>query len=397
MLSEFNVHPLRTAIINSITLAVAVGLASNRRSYPQLAPAEWKAGTPAQYVEIIVPARNEERNIGRVLTSLVRQRYPDEQWGITVVDDHSEDRTFQIAMRYSEAHPVVSVVAARALPPGWTGKNNAMYSGYLAARPDARYLLFVDADTEFHDQMLSTVVLTAEARGAALLSLVLDLDLATFSQRLLAPQVGELYTLLAGTMDAVNRGGGKAAANGQCMLVGYEAYARHGALPEVKGDVAEDRALAAALKSRGEVIRLEHGERLGRVRAYPTFREAWAGYSKTLYWAAGRSSARTAAIVLALELYSHLPIWSLLRAVLDRRYPHRRSALLHAPLQLLPMLLLRVAVCRLMRVPTYYALAYPVAVAVGNAMLLYSWLRSRSAGVSWKGRRYTVQAGHLYT
>ena len=122
---------------------------------------------------------------------------------------------------------------------------------------------------------------------------------------------------------------------------------------------------------------------------YATFRDAWAGYTKTLYWATGRSIARTLAVVLALELYAHLPLWSLVRAVSDRTLPHRRSALIHAPLQLVPMLALRLVVCRQMRIPPPYAAGYPLAVAVGNAMLLYSWLRSAShRGVTWKGRSY---------
>jgi chlorobactene glucosyltransferase len=388
MSSRFNIHSLRTVIIDAVTLAVGASLAANRRRNPALAVAAWTEGVRAPYIEVIVPARNEERNMPRVLNSLTAQRYPVGRWGVTIVDDHSTDRTAEVARRYA-ASGQVRVISARELPAGWTGKNNAMYSGYLAAPPDTSYLLFVDADTEFADLMLSTIVQAAEARSASLLSLVLDVHLATFWQRLLVPQVGELYSLLVGTMDSVNSTQGAAAANGQCMLVARDAYAHHGGLPEVRSDVAEDRALASSIKRDSGVVRLEHGERLGRVRAYATFREAWAGYTKTLYWAAGRDTLRTVAVVLALELYAHLPWWSLLRALFDHRYPHGRSALAQAPAQLLPMLVLRLAVCRLLRIPARYAFTYPLAVLAGNVMLLNSWYRSRSReGVSWKGRSY---------
>jgi hypothetical protein len=239
--------------------------------------------------------------------------------------------------------------------------------------------------------MLPTLIQAAETHGAALMSLVLDIELTTFWQRVMVPHVGELYALLAGTMDSVNRGQG-VAANGQCMLVRYDAYALYGGRQDVTQDVAEDRALAIAVSRGGGTIRLEHGELLGSVRPYPTLQDAWAGYTKTLYWAAGRDTTRTLAVALALSMYALLPLWSLLRAATDRRYPNRRSALINAPLQLLPMLALRVRVCRLMGIPASYALAYPLAVVLGNGMLTYSWLRSRSsAGVSWKGRSYKPQ------
>jgi chlorobactene glucosyltransferase len=174
------------------------------------------------------------------------------------------------------------------------------------------------------------------------------------------------------------------------MLVAYRGYARYGDLPEVRGDVAEDRALAAAMKRGGDPIRLEHGERLGEVRAYATFHETWAGYTKTLYWATGRSTARTFAVLLALEMYAHLPLMDLARGLLHPNGDRRRRALRHAALRLVPMLALRLYVCRQLSVPAVYALLYPLAVAAGNAMLLASWLTGRSRrGVSWKGRRYT--------
>ena len=390
MFNGIDIHPLRTAIINAITAGVAFGLARNRLSHLPLVPVTWPGQMLAPRVEIIVPARNEERNIARLLQSLAAQQYPLERWRVTVVDDHSTDSTAAIAAHFAVEYPNFRLIRARALPSGWTGKNNAMFSGYTSAPSDTRYLLFLDADTEYVDRMLSSVVLAAQKHGAALLSLVLNADLRTFWQRLLVPQVGELYALLAGTMDAVNRDRGPAAANGQCMLVSYDGYSRYGDLPRVRGDVAEDRALAAAMKRGGERIRLVHGERLGKVRPYETFHDAWAGYTKTLYWATGRSTARTFAVLFAFEMYAHLPLLDLAMGLLRARFHERRCALRHAALRLAPMLAMRLYVCRQLNVPPLYAVLYPLAVAAGNAMLLASWLAGRSRrGVSWKGRRYT--------
>ena len=47
-------------------------------------------------VTVIIPARNEERNIGECLQSLVNQHYPAELMQVIVIDDHSSDGTADI-------------------------------------------------------------------------------------------------------------------------------------------------------------------------------------------------------------------------------------------------------------------------------------------------------------
>jgi hypothetical protein len=166
-------------------------------------------------------------------------------------------------------------------------------------------------------------------------------------------------------------------------------YAEIGALDSVRGDVAEDRAIAAAAKARGSTIRLEYGRRLVRARVYSSLHEMWSGYSKTLFWATGHNTWKSLVVALALSLYALVPPAALLHALLHRDFPGRQSALRNAPLQLLPMLALRVAVCRQLGIPPIYAFTYPLGVAVGNAMLLFSLHRVLSGkGVRWKGRTY---------
>lgn len=211
----------------------------------------------------------------------------------------------------------------------------------------------------------------------------------SFWERLLVPQVGELYTLLVGSMDQVNSPGKAAAANGQFILISREVFDELGALPEVRGDVAEDRALANACKSHGYGVRLDYGRSLVSSRVYSSLGQIWAGYSKTLFWASGHNLSRAMLVALALALYGILPPLALICAAVNRRYVNRRTALRHAPVQLRPMLALRAWVCSQMGLPPAYALAYPLAVAMGDAILLYSTYRVVSGrGVQWKGRTY---------
>jgi cellulose synthase/poly-beta-1,6-N-acetylglucosamine synthase-like glycosyltransferase len=51
-------------------------------------------------ISIIIPARNEEKNIGALLEALQNQTYPKELYEIIVIDDHSEDRTVEIVKKF---------------------------------------------------------------------------------------------------------------------------------------------------------------------------------------------------------------------------------------------------------------------------------------------------------
>lgn len=383
---------LRTAVTNIITAGVATGLALNHRRNRDIAPSEWPEGVEAPFVQVIAPVRNEERNVGELLSSLLKQRYPTGRWAVTLVDDGSEDATMWIADNVATGHSEFSALSVKTLPEGWTGKSHAMYKGYLSSRPEVDWLLFVDADTRHSPLMLASVVRRAMEARADLLSLVIDVKMESFWERVLVPQVGELYTLLVGTMDQVNEGRkeGAAAANGQFMLIKRQVFGEVGGLDSVRGDVAEDRAIAKALKQRGYNVRLEYGRSLVSARVYTSLGDMWNGYSKTLFWASGRDTWRALAVAVALSYYALGPLLPLALTLFTRRNRRRRKDVLaHAAMQMLPMLAVRVAVCRRMGIPARYALTYPLGVAAGNAMLLFSTYSVLSGkGVHWKGRTY---------
>ncbi|HYP19041.1 MAG TPA: glycosyltransferase [Chloroflexia bacterium] len=277
--ARLDLEELRTLIINCITGAVALGLAANvlRNREVELRP--WAQTEPAPFVDIIVPARNEEANILPLLASLLRQEYPPGRYRVTVVDDHSTDSTAALARTLEARFPHLRVISAPPLPHGWTGKNHALWTGVEHADPQAAWLLFTDADTLHNPLMLPSIVKQAESVGADLLSLVIGVRMKSYWQRVLVPQVGELYALLVGSMDAVNGRGKAAAANGQFILMRPELYRRTGADEAVRSDVAEDRALAAACKAVGATVKLLYGRRLVTTEAYGTLALMWRSYT----------------------------------------------------------------------------------------------------------------------
>src|SRR5258707_13720119 len=113
-------------------------------------------------VSLVVPARNEEACVADCLHSLVSQS--GVAFEIIVVDDHSTDRTREIAMSF----PEVRVIEAAPLPEGWTGKNNAVTTGAREARGE--WLLFTHADTVHLPGSLAAALKEPQENGADLLS-----------------------------------------------------------------------------------------------------------------------------------------------------------------------------------------------------------------------------------
>jgi len=126
-------------------------------------------------VTIIVPARNEESNLATCVTSLVDQS--DVSFEVIVVDDHSEDRTREIAESFSG----IRVIPARPLENGWTGKANAIQTAIPFAK--GQWFLFTDADTTHLPGSLARSLLEAKTYGVSMLSFSPKQDVGTFWER----------------------------------------------------------------------------------------------------------------------------------------------------------------------------------------------------------------------
>src|SRR6202043_1419275 len=112
------------------------------------------------FVSIIVPARNEERNIRRCVTSLLEQDY--KHYEVIVVDDGSTDGTEQVLDEIARSHLHANrlwVLRLKNLPAGWAGKPHAIHAGVQEVHGD--WLLFTDADTWHAPHALRTAIARA--------------------------------------------------------------------------------------------------------------------------------------------------------------------------------------------------------------------------------------------
>jgi glycosyltransferase involved in cell wall biosynthesis len=235
-------------------------------------------------VSVIVPARNEEACLGACLESLLAQ--DGVSFEIIVVDDHSTDRTREIAesfiatRRSAASEKTLRVIEAGPLPEGWTGKNNAVVTGARSAR--GAWLLFTDADTVHLLGSLARALAEARENNADMLSYSPEQIAVTFWEMATPPVVFAELARQYPPSKVSDPNSPEAAANGQYILIRREAYDAVGGHTAVAGDILEDVALARAVKASGRKIRFRYAADAVRTRMYRNYRQLRDGWTKNL-------------------------------------------------------------------------------------------------------------------
>lgn len=257
-------------------------------------------------VVAIIPARDEAAVIGRALQSLFGQNYPS-RLHVVVVDDYSTDGTASVAREAASAVDAaarLSVVQARPLPVGWTGKVGAMESGWQhvqAQAIEAPYVLFTDADIEHGPGSLSRLVARAEAGSLALVSLMVRLRTRSFAERALVPAFVFFFRMLYPFAWVSDPASPVAAAAGGCMLLRRATLETIGGFSAIRGALIDDCALARAIKPHGP-IRLDVADTSASLRDYDTLADIWRLIARTAYAELRYSFLRLVAAVAGMAL-----------------------------------------------------------------------------------------------
>lgn len=235
-------------------------------------------GSARPPVSVIVPARNEEHNLPRLLASLAALDYPDVE--VVVVDDCSEDRTAVVAESFG-----ARVIRGRPLPEGWKGKQWACWQGAEAARGDL--LLFTDADTEHAPKGLARAVDDLLGSGAGASTALPFHDAVTLWEKLL----GSFHVMLIALTNPYGTPRcGRVFAIGQYLLFTRTAYEAVGGHAAVRAATVEDLPIANACLRAGIAWRVFPEDGVFAVRMYRTFAEFVAGWRRNFRAGLGESS-----------------------------------------------------------------------------------------------------------
>ena len=342
----------------------------------------------APLVSIVIPARNESRNIAQCLESVLASTYA--RLEVIVVDDHSTDDTGSIAASIAARDPRVRVLVPPPLPSDWFGKQWACASG--AATATGTILGFLDADTRPAPDLVTRVVNAMATRHADLLSVAGTQELGGFWERLVQPQVFTILLQRYGSTEHVNRSrfASHKIANGQCLWVRRDAYDAVGGHAAVRDKVAEDLALAQYWFRAGRTVSLVLGLDQLSTRMYTSLRELIDGWGKNIY-AGGRNAMPLGAFgraifPLLLVTPGLLGVVPPIVLALGPLGVVGSAALTWAAIATGANLVWWLLVYRWLRLSPAYALLHPV----GAAMVLYIAVGAIARGrrVRWKERDY---------
>lgn len=253
-----------------------------------------RAGTG---VTVIIPARNEESNLPRLLGSLATQDPAPAE--VVVVDDGSGDATAAVA-RMAGA----TVIPGAPLPPGWTGKSWACWTGAQAVGPGtgsggeahAGALVFLDADTWLAPGGLARILAEHRRRGG--LVSVQPFHATERPYEALSAFFNLVSMMGVGAFTPLRRAR-PTGAFGPCLACSPADYVLAGGHehPDVRGRVVEDVALARRFTAAGRPVSVLGGRGTIAFRMYPEgLGQLVEGWTKN--FATGATSTRPATFVL---------------------------------------------------------------------------------------------------
>jgi glycosyltransferase involved in cell wall biosynthesis len=346
---------------------------------------------PLPHVTILVPAKDEGGRIRACIQSALNQDYGN--FDLIAINDRSVDETGQILDEMALSNPKLSVIhiPEGSLSPGWTGKNNALFTAARQARGD--WLLLIDSDVVLEPPALSQTIALAVYKKFDLLSLLPRLETHTVWEGMLIPlcsaAAATMYLIALNNVNNVRIG----FANGQFMLISRSAYDAIGGHETVKDRYCEDVEIARVMKERGMRPRISWGENIAAVRMYSSLSAIIRGWSR-IYYSAKVGNPMTILTAIGFLLTSCFSAYAVLVYGIAR-FLHPIGNILDnvwlvAGLVHLSLMTLMLSyMYRWSKNAGWNALLFPVAAPVLLWVLLKSLIMCITKRVEWRGTRYS--------
>ncbi|MBM0742078.1 glycosyltransferase [Phormidium sp. CLA17] len=354
---------------------------------------------------VIIPARNEADMLPMTLRSLLLQNYPG-QLHIILVDDQSTDGTGTIAEAIAQElsqSKKLTVISAKPLPAGWTGKLWAMEQGVQHAQtfdPLPDYFLLTDADIEHDRANLRQLVTKAQQDNLDLVSLMVLLRCQSFWEKLLIPAFVFFFQKLYPFPWVNNPNRAIAAAAGGCILMRREALSAIGGLQSLRQALIDDCSLAQKVKGQ-EISQTEKSDHsssatsgkiwLGltqttrSLRPYDTLATIWDMVARTAYTQLGYSPFLLVGTVFGMTLVYLVSPIAALSGALTQNWMLSAAGFLGWALMTIAYL----PNIRLYGLSVLWAICLPATALLYNLMTIDSAIRHwRGQGGAWKGRVY---------
>jgi len=346
------------------------------------------AGAPL--ISILVPARNEERDIEKCIRSLIAQDYPNLE--IIVLDDNSTDNTAGILQDISRGSSRVRVLEGKPLPPGWVGKNYACFQ--LEKEAGGEYILFTDADTVHETCSVSSAYLCLKENGLDALSVFPFQVTGSFMEKMVIRYM-TLGILLLIPLRLLRKTRLRlfSSALGSLMLYKREVYRSVGGHTSISGLCLEDINMSILLKKMGYDFMIFDGTHTYRTRMYEDLASIIRGVKRFVLTSFKFNAFLGSLSMLFLSMlllfpFLLLPVSAAAGAAQIYYWPNLALNIS----QVLIIIIIRTAYCLRFNGTLSEILLHPLSIGVLLYLSIYINITpGKGQSFDWKGRKYTLQ------
>lgn len=340
----------------------------------------------APFVSVLIPARNEEKNIEHCVLSLLSQDYSN--YEILILSDNSTDNTYNIIKKLAREHRgKVRAFKGRPLPSGWRGKSYALKQLTKFAKGDI--FLLTDADTVHSKTSISFMVSTLIEHNLDMISGYIYQKLKTFGEKVTVPAMYLLTVALPLYLNDILKSPKFATAIGQYIGIKKESFLAIGGYESIKGITTEDMYLARRMKECGYKTGFFDFSRAASCRMYGNGKEALQGIGKNIFDFMGRSNFIMFLSIYGIFCFILLPIVSF-----DIEAIKYLTGVSRVSYYLLTLLFVNIAffftyltIFYERKLPLYLAFFYPFIFLNLLIIFISGWIKSNFIGYLWKGRR----------
>jgi chlorobactene glucosyltransferase len=335
-------------------------------------------------VSVLIPARNEEKNIRKILNSMIKQDYPNLE--ILVLDDNSIDATGQIVQEFAKKDSRVRLIKGAPLRPGWKGKCFACHQLSKIAKGD--YFVFTDADTLHFPNSISGSLAALIKNKLDVTSIYPRQIAVTFSERM---TIRFIHFAILSFMPLIlvkhTKGPFFSTAIGQFFLFKRQVYEKIGGFESVKDEILEDINISKQVKRFGFKIMVYDGSDSIFCRMYTNLSDVIKGFSRFIYAAFDCNFLIEAIAIFFISLIFMIPFILLPLGIFVFDWSARLITL--NIIQILLIFFIKVVCAIRFKERILDIFFTPISVAYIALLAVNSFFQSRfGKGVNWKDRTY---------
>lgn len=338
------------------------------------------AAALSKKVSVLIPAKNEEKNIRECVERFLAQDHPGLE--IIIANDNSTDQTGEILKSFGDRIKTIQVPPT---PAGWTGKNYALHTAVSSAT--GQWFLFTDADTRHEPSSVSASLKHTNDYDLKFLTLLPRCLAASLAEKIIQPTAMG-YTGLWFPPDEINDPHSPATfGNGQYLFIERKHYEKLGGHSAVRGEFLEDFALMRKSKEAGARSQVAFGVQIYGTRMYDSLTAIWRGWRRIYLHAFRQQPWVLVKKVLSVFFYSVIPFAGFVPvAVSYARNPEANGLVFgfHSAL-LLFILATAWKTYSLVKANRLYAFLHPVAaLVIGMILMDAAWMAFAKQETKWR-------------